>query len=138
MRLKTISNKPDLKLVIISENQSSFFSSGHTREHRMVAFVRPFTHDRGEINSPPRHQEPNSRPRCYFACVCALPLAFVAIGAILVGSGIGKTPPAIARNILTTVGMAVYIIGVLYFVIINLADQSCTEEEKYDCESPND
>ena len=70
-------------------------------------------------------------PRWRFACLCGLPLLVVTAGAILVGLGMGIwSPSAIDENILTTAGIAVYIFGVIYFVIINLADQSCEQEEK--------
>ena len=70
-------------------------------------------------------------PRWRFACLCGLPLLVVTAGAVLVGLGMGSwSLSAIDENILTAAGIAVYIFGVIYFVIINLADQSCEQEEE--------
>ncbi|KAL9975111.1 hypothetical protein ACROYT_G012228 [Oculina patagonica] len=70
-------------------------------------------------------------PRCHTICrtlsIVLLP------GAVLVGIGMGYwSPSVIGKTILTTAGIAVYIFGVIYFVVINLADQSCEQEEEDD------
>lgn len=102
-------------------------------EHRMVALV----HDRFIIISPAERKQTErtaaKSPRWRFACLCVLPLVVVTAGAVLVGIGMGFWPPsAIEKDILTTAGIAVYIFGVIYFVIINLVDQSCEQEEEND------
>ena len=64
-------------------------------------------------------------------CLCLLPLVVVTAGAVLFGIGIDpRSSWAIGKNILTSAGMAVYVIGVVYFVIINLADQSNDPEDE--------
>ncbi|KAJ7360585.1 hypothetical protein OS493_015693 [Desmophyllum pertusum] len=93
--------------------------------------------DRAAIISP-NEGEQTKPPRFHYTCLCVIPLAVVAAGAILVGVGRLCSSSDIARNILTTMGMAVYIIGVVYFVIINLADRSCEQEEESDSETLSD
>lgn len=98
----------------------------------MVAVV----HDRFIIISPAERDQTKQTaksPCLRVACLCALPLIVVTAGAVLVGIGMGLwSSSAIGKNILTTAGMAVYIIGVIYFVIINLADQSPEREDEDD------
>ena len=66
-------------------------------------------------------------------CLCLLPLVVVTAGAVLFGIGIDpRSSSSIGKNILTSAGMAVYVIGVVYFVIINLADQSNDREADED------
>ena len=98
----------------------------------MVAVV----HDRFIIISPAecdQTKQTAKSPCLRIACLCALPLVVVTAGAVLVGIGMGLWSSwAIGKNILTAAGMAVYIIGVIYFVIINLVDQSCELEDEDD------
>lgn len=98
----------------------------------MVALI----HDRFiTISSDEREQTERTANslRWRFACLCGLPLFIVSAGAVLVGIGMGLwSPSANEKNILTTAGIAVYIFGVIYFVVINLADQTGDEEEEND------
>ena len=76
-------------------------------------------------------QQTVKSPCLRVTCLCLLPLVVVTTGAVLFGIGIDpRASSAIGKNILVSAGMAVYIIGVIYFVIINLADQSYQREDK--------
>lgn len=76
-------------------------------------------------------QTSRKSPRCRMACLCVLPLAVVTTGAVLVGMGLWSASSS-ARTVLATAGITVYIAGVVYFVLINLVDRSCVQEEESD------
>jgi len=96
----------------------------------MVAVV----HDRSIAISPAERDQTKQTvksPCLRVTCLCPLPLVVVTAGAVLFGIGIDlRSSSAIGKNILISAGMAVYVIGVIYFVIINLADQSYQREDK--------
>jgi len=96
----------------------------------MVAIV----HDRSITISPAERDQTKQTvksPCLHVTCLYLLPLAVVTVGAVLLSIGIDPgSSSAIGKNILISAGMAVYSIGVIYFVIINLADQSCQREDK--------
>lgn len=88
-------------------------------------------HDRFASQAEPDQTKQTAKsPYLHVTCLCLLPLVVVTAGAVLFGIGIDlRSSSAIARNILISAGMAVYVIGVVYFVIINLADQSNDQED---------
>lgn len=64
-------------------------------------------------------------------CLCLLPLVVVTVGAVLFGIGVDlRSSLATGKNILISFGMAVYVMGVIYFVIINMMDQSHERDDK--------
>jgi len=99
-------------------------------EHRMEAVVS----DRViAILSAERDQTQRTTKSLYVRviCLCLLPLVVVTVGAVLFGIGVNpRSTSATCKNILTSVGMAVYLMGVIYFVIINMTDQSHEREDK--------
>ena len=88
-------------------------------------------HDRSASPAEPDQTKQTAKsPYLHVTCLCLLPLVVVTAGAVLFGIGIDlRSSSAIAKNILISAGMAVYVIGVVYFVIINLADQSNDQED---------
>ena len=79
-----------------------------------------------------RVQPTAKSPPCQMVYLCAFPLAVVTLGAVLVGMGLWSAS-LLTRKVLTTAGMAVYIIGVVYFVIMNLLDRSrCKQDGESD------
>lgn len=97
--------------------------------------MAPFAQDHfniSELISLPTHTQPKRQSqRNKFACLCVFPMVVVATGAVLVGSGMGFwSTRASTRNFLVLIGMAVYVVGVFYFVAINLANGSCSSEEE--------
>lgn len=85
-----------------------------------------------ELISPPTHPQQNRQLyRHKLACLCVLPMVVVAAGATLVGSGMGLwSTRAMAKNILVLIGMAVYMVGFFYYIVVNLAYRSCLPEEE--------
>lgn len=99
-------------------------------EHRMEAVVSDCVI---AILSAKRDQTQRTTKSLYVRviCLCLLPLVVVTVGAVLFGIGVNpRSTSATGKNILTSVGMAVYLMGVIYFVIINMTDQSHEREDK--------
>ena len=61
---------------------------------------------------------------CHLTYLCVLPLSIVATGAVLMVIGLSSP----SRNALATAGIAVYIAGVVCFVVINLMGRQKSEE----------
>ena len=98
----------------------------------MVAVV----HDRSIAISPAecdQTKQTAKSPCLRVACLRLLPLVVVTAGAVLFGIGMDSRSYSAAghgKNILSTAGMVLYIIGVIYFVIINLADHTYEQEDE--------
>ena len=89
-------------------------------------------HDRSMSQAESDQTKQTAKSPClHVTCLCLLPLVVVTTGAVLFGIGIDLgSSSATGKNILISAGMAVYVIGVVYFVIINLADQSNDQDDK--------
>ena len=78
------------------------------------------------LKSPPAKSNRTNSSIGRLGFLCIFPLAFVSAGAVLVALGFWTS--STGRDMLITAGIVTYILGVLYFVISNLATQSCMRE----------
>ena len=99
-------------------------------EHRMEAVVS----DRAIAILPAKGDQTQRTTKSLYVrviCLCLLPLVVVTVGAVLFGIGVDlRSSSATGKNILISFGMAVYVMGVIYFVIINMTDQSHERDDK--------
>ena len=96
----------------------------------MVAVV----HDRSITISPAERDQSKQTvksPCLRVTCLCLSPMVVVTAGAVLFSIGVDPgSSSAIGKNILIAAGMAVYFIGIIYFLVINLADQCYHRQDK--------
>lgn len=89
-------------------------------------------HDGSKFNAKAERDREQTCTKCrhhHVRCllVCALPVVVVTVGVFLVSAGHWSASSS-TRNVLMIAGVAVYITGVVVFVIINLRDGSCKRE----------
>lgn len=110
------------------EGHSTVFSG----KKPLIIMVILLVHDGSMFNAKAerdrREQASNKCRHHHVKCllVCAFPVAVVTVGVFLVSVGLWSASFS-TRSVLMTAGVAVYITGVVVFVIINLRDRSCKQ-----------